>query len=155
MLQRRSKVSQRDSVPCRNLILELGAVVARAWQVLGDTNLKAQYDAAPDVDPTSRFSQTSSRRSQGFGGADMSPEELFEMFFNGGFAQGGGFNGRPGSSAASFASQCLTKIIFIQYSPRHLAPTDSNNSGLAERHHVMRTTTILSRAPPPSYSSSP
>lgn len=75
----------------------LGIVVGRAWQVLGDTKLRAQYDAAPDMDPTSRFPQTSARSSQAFsGGADISPEELFEMFFNGGFGPGAGFNGRPG-----------------------------------------------------------
>lgn len=145
----------RGFMPCYNLILELDAVVARAWQVLGDTNLKAQYDAAPDVDPTSRFSQTSSRRSQGFGGADMSPEELFEMFFNGGFAQGGGFNGRPGSSASLSASLLLMKVLFIQFSPHRLVPMDSSNNDHAEQRHAMRATTMLSRAPPPLYSSSP
>lgn len=75
------------------------SVIARAWQVLGDPKLRGQYDMAPDVDHTLKFSPQPSRNgAQGFRGQDVTPEELFEMFFNGGFERGAGFNARPGMS---------------------------------------------------------
>ena len=107
-------------------------MVARAWQVLGDTSLRSQFDSEPDVDPTSRFPQ---RGPAGGGGdqfrGEMSPEDLFNMFFNG--AQfgpnaqfGGGFGGPSGMHQVvrHLFTQRLTHII-MQCSQHHLDPTVS------------------------------
>ncbi|KAF8315371.1 DnaJ-domain-containing protein [Clavulina sp. PMI_390] len=80
---------------CSNIsgAAEAFKMVAKAWQVLGDAGLRAQYDAAPEADPLSRFSQGGNPASQAFAGGAMSPEELFDMFFNGGFGARAGFGG--------------------------------------------------------------
>ena len=79
-------------------------VVARAWQILGDPKLREQYDTAPDEDHTLRFQP--SGNSQRFRGHDVTPQELFEMFFNGGFEPGAGFEPRPGMPRQSSYPLC-------------------------------------------------
>lgn len=88
-------------------------VVSRAFQVLSDADKKLRYDKFGG-DPDSRFSPgasgpsgASSPFAGGFGGGfprssgpggpsfdeEISPEELFNRFFNGGFGgMGGGFS---------------------------------------------------------------
>ncbi|EJD47945.1 DnaJ-domain-containing protein [Auricularia subglabra TFB-10046 SS5] len=81
-------------------------LVSKAFQVLSDPDKRAMYDSNPGADPDSRFSGMASRgggaRQAGmhtFEG-EISPEDLFNMFFGGGgfgngsFA-GGGFGGTP------------------------------------------------------------
>jgi len=78
-------------------------VVSKAFQVLSDSNMRAAYDRH-GADPESRFSGMSSSSARGpgfhphsFGGnafeTEISPEELFNMFFGGGMSGGGGFGG--------------------------------------------------------------
>ena len=70
-------------------------VVSRAFQTLSDAQKRAIYDANPGADPDSRFSGMRESSFRGPGAAfegEMSPEDLFNMFFGGG---GAGFgNGR-------------------------------------------------------------
>jgi DnaJ family protein B protein 12 len=85
-------------------------VVARAFQVLSDADKKSKYDKFGG-DPDSRFPPSAGPSGGspfgGFGGGfprsggggsvfeeEISPEELFNRFFGGGFGGvGGGFNG--------------------------------------------------------------
>ena len=79
-------------------------MVSKAFQVLSDSNMRAAYDRH-GADPESRFSGMSSSSSRGagfhphsFGGntfeTEISPEELFNLFFGGvGMGGGGGFGG--------------------------------------------------------------
>ncbi|KAJ8482606.1 hypothetical protein ONZ51_g5250 [Trametes cubensis] len=82
-------------------------LVSKAFQVLSDANKRAAYDQHGS-DPESRFSgmsssgrasPTFSRGSFGGGGFDgeLSPEDLFNMFFGGGGMpmNGGSFGGGP------------------------------------------------------------
>lgn len=77
------------------------AEIAHAFQVLSDETKKAAYDRT-GVDPDARGSPGMSA-SSGFSGgrpggagaqfsSEISPEELFARFFNGGF---GGMGGSP------------------------------------------------------------
>ena len=68
-------------------------VVSKAFQVLSDANLRSAFDSHGG-DPESRSSGMPSFRSaNGDGGMrfenEVSPEELFNMFFGGGFPGGG------------------------------------------------------------------
>lgn len=74
-------------------------MVSKAFQVLSDPQKRAAFDQHGS-DPESRFSGMSSGRSPGFSPApftsfegEMSPEELFNMFFGGGM--NGGFGAGP------------------------------------------------------------
>lgn len=90
--------------------MHVAAVVSRAFQVLSDPDKKSKYDKFGG-DPDSRFTPSAGPsgaspfggfggggggfpRSAGAGGPmfeeEISPEELFNRFFNGGFG-GGGF----------------------------------------------------------------
>lgn len=94
------------------LTTPIGAVVvSRAFQVLSDAEKKAKYDKFGG-DPDSRFTPSAGPSGaspfSGFGGGfprsgggggpmfeeEISPEELFQRFFSGGFGpMGGGFGG--------------------------------------------------------------
>lgn len=80
-------------------------MVSKAFQVLSDPQKRAAFDRHGS-DPESRFSGMSS----GGGGSpafargpgmafegELSPEDLFNMFFGGGMGGGGGFGGGPGA----------------------------------------------------------
>ncbi|KAI5995543.1 hypothetical protein EDD15DRAFT_2254799 [Pisolithus albus] len=74
-------------------------MVSKAFQVLSDPQKRAAFDQHGS-DPESRFSGMSSGSSPGFSPApftsfegEMSPEELFNMFFGGGM--NGGFGAGP------------------------------------------------------------
>lgn len=74
-------------------------MVSKAFQVLSDPQKRAAFDQHGS-DPESRFSGMSSGRSPGFSPApftsfegEVSPEELFNMFFGGGM--NGGFGAGP------------------------------------------------------------
>ncbi|PIL25141.1 transporter [Ganoderma sinense ZZ0214-1] len=80
-------------------------MVSKAFQILSDPQKRASYDEHGS-DPESRFSGMSSSgpsfdRGPGFGGGqfegEISPEELFNMFFGGGGMgmNGGSFGGGP------------------------------------------------------------
>ena len=93
-----SKVSSmvRSSCPwCTDLSR---TVVSKAFQVLSDDNMRAAYDSNPTHDPESRFGGGGGGGGAGMsrGGGmrpgfateqDITPEDLFNMFFGG----GGGF----------------------------------------------------------------
>ena len=86
-------------------------VVSKAFQVLSDPQKRAIYDRHGS-DPESRFSGMSSSGGGGragptfaagspFGGGfdgELSPEDLFNMFFGGGGPMGASFGGGPGKS---------------------------------------------------------
>ena len=68
-------------------------MVSKAFQVLSDANLRAAFDLHGG-DPESRTSGMAPSRSGSGGGGmrfenEVSPEELFNMFFGGGFPGGG------------------------------------------------------------------
>ncbi|KAG1725725.1 hypothetical protein EDB19DRAFT_1754156 [Suillus lakei] len=75
-------------------------MVSKAFQVLSDSQKRAIYDQSGS-DPESRSGGMSSRgpgfSASPFGGeGEMSPEDLFNMFFGGGgMAMNGGFGGSP------------------------------------------------------------
>jgi len=81
-------------------------VVSKAFQVLSDSDMRAAYDSNPSADPSSRFSgATATHRHHGGGfQGEVSPEDIFNMFFGGGAfgentaAFGGPFGGSPSTS---------------------------------------------------------
>ncbi|EPQ56318.1 DnaJ-domain-containing protein, partial [Gloeophyllum trabeum ATCC 11539] len=86
-------------------------MVSKAFQVLSDPQKRASYDRHGS-DPEARFSgmssadaspgfATTSFRGGGFDG-EISPEDLFNMFFGGGGGFGGGFGGPAAVFTASF-----------------------------------------------------
>ena len=87
-------------------------VVSKAFQVLSDANLRSAFDSHGG-DPESRSSGMPSFRSANGGGGmrfenEVSPEELFNMFFGGGFP-GGGF---PGGGNGTFFSPCSPPLLY-------------------------------------------
>jgi curved DNA-binding protein CbpA len=105
--------------------MPVAAVVSRAFQVLSDPDKKSKYDKFGG-DPDSRFTPSAGPsgaspfggfggggfpRSAGAGGSmfeeEISPEELFNRFFNGGFG-GGGF-GPFGTLASHSFFSCLSE----------------------------------------------
>ncbi|KAI8085999.1 DnaJ domain-containing protein, partial [Halteromyces radiatus] len=87
-------------------------LISKAFTVLSDPQKRVIHDAGGG-DPEQRgnagaagFSGFRSYQHPGFGGEDISPEDLFNMFFGGGGGSGmmgGGFNGGfPGFSSATF-----------------------------------------------------
>ncbi|KAJ3784829.1 hypothetical protein GGU10DRAFT_434969 [Lentinula aff. detonsa] len=75
-------------------------LVSKAFQVLSDPQKRRAYDAS-GADPEDRTARSSGFSANSFGGGqafegEMSPEDLFNMFFGGGgTAFGGGFGGGP------------------------------------------------------------
>ncbi|KAH7915293.1 hypothetical protein BJ138DRAFT_1077745 [Hygrophoropsis aurantiaca] len=69
-------------------------MVSKAFQVLSDPQKRAAFDQHGS-DPESRFSGMSAGRSPGFASTqgEMTPEDLFNMFFGGMNGGGGGFGG--------------------------------------------------------------
>ena len=104
-------------------------MVSRAFQILSDPDKKARYDKFGG-DPDSRFSpgagpSSASSPFSGFSGGfpraqtagghmfeeEISPEELFNRFFNGGFGpMGGGFS----PFGKSISSQPISSALRIQ-----------------------------------------
>ncbi|KAL5513305.1 HLJ1 [Sanghuangporus vaninii] len=87
-------------------------MVSKAFQILSDADKRAQYDRFGS-DPDTRFSgmSSASNGSPGFAGhpfsagtfdGELTPEELFNMFFGGGGGLGGSPFGGPGVFTASF-----------------------------------------------------
>lgn len=84
-------------------------VVSKAFQILSDAQKRAVFDQSGG-DPDSRFGgMASSETARGFAGGrqfegELSPEDLFNMFFGGGMGGqmgggpfgGGAFGGGPG-----------------------------------------------------------
>lgn len=94
-------------------------MVSKAFQVLSDSNLRAAFDAAPGYDPASRSQSQAAATQQQFRGGggfqgEMTPEELFNMFFgNGGFNGAGGFGGQPGKPIlVSINTEAETPVVF-------------------------------------------
>jgi DnaJ family protein B protein 12 len=127
------------------LLFDYVPVIARAWQVLGDPKLREQYDMAPDVDRMSRFPSQPSGNAQGFRGQDVTPEELFEMFFNGGFERGVGFNARPGTPTHVELSHdvlqlTLTIVFTAAFGPNRFHAYGPRPRPRNERNGNMQTT---------------
>ncbi|KAJ9109855.1 hypothetical protein QFC19_001834 [Naganishia cerealis] len=109
-------------------------MVSKAFQVLSDDNMRAAYDSNPTHDPESRFGGGGGggpSMARGFGGGgmrqgfaaeqDITPEDLFNMFFGGGGGGGfggGGFGG-PGkfrySPSPPYTSERVTSGLGIPY----------------------------------------
>ncbi|KAJ3763826.1 hypothetical protein EV360DRAFT_32763 [Lentinula raphanica] len=81
-------------------------MVSKAFQVLSDPQKRRAYDAS-GFDPEDRTARSAGFSSASFNGGqafegEMSPEDLFNMFFGGGGnAFGGGFGGGPGMLSVS------------------------------------------------------
>ncbi|TYJ55212.1 hypothetical protein B9479_004146 [Cryptococcus floricola] len=90
-------------------------MVSKAFQVLSDTNLRAAFDSNPSYDPTQRNPGPSGGGMSGmrgggmhpgFGGGyqqEVNPEDIFNMFFGGGGANGGFGGGSPFGGANVFS----------------------------------------------------
>ncbi|KAG8935981.1 hypothetical protein FRC02_005177 [Tulasnella sp. 418] len=112
-------------------------LVSKAFQVLSDTQMRAAYDSNPGRDPESRGGGPSMAemfgRRQGQGGfqAEMSPEDLFNAFFGGGFD---GFG--PGATTFTFGPGGFTTFRAgpgfrtRQHAARQNAPAPQGARGL-------------------------
>jgi hypothetical protein len=102
-------------------------VVSKAFQVLSDANLRAAFDSHGG-DPESRASGMPSFRSaSGDGGMrfenEVSPEELFNMFFGGGFPRSGGqFGGQFGGANGTFLSHAALPACALPHLPTLALP---------------------------------
>lgn len=118
-------------------LISINTVVSRAFQVLSDPDKKAKYDKF-GVDPDSRFASAGassasnpfsgfsggfprSPNASGAGGAhvfeeEISPEELFNRFFNGGL--GGGFSPFGKLATASDIAPSDMLIYFLPGGPQ-------------------------------------
>ena len=67
--------------------------VSKAFSTLSDGNKRAAYDRYGDTEGTVN-GQRQHAAGPNFGGEGFDPEEIFNMFFNGGFGGGGGFGAR-------------------------------------------------------------
>jgi DnaJ homolog subfamily B member 12 len=73
--------------------------IGLAYATLSDPQKRTIYDRYGDEDPDNRGGGMRPGGGQGFHGQDVSPEEIFNMFFGGGMRggmNGGGFRGGPG-----------------------------------------------------------
>jgi DnaJ family protein B protein 12 len=80
-------------------------VVSTAFQILSDADKRAHFDrygSDPDDRRAASQPQFARRQHSGFQGEEMSPEDLFNMFFGGGAARGGFQFGGPGVRTYSF-----------------------------------------------------
>ena len=71
----------------------LPVAVSKAFSTLSDGNKRAAYDRYGDTEGTVN-GQRQHAAGPNFGGEGFDPEEIFNMFFNGGFGGGGGFGAR-------------------------------------------------------------
>lgn len=67
--------------------------VSKAFSTLSDGNKRAAYDRYGDTEGTVN-GQRQHAAGPNFNGEGFDPEEIFNMFFNGGFGGGGGFGAR-------------------------------------------------------------
>ncbi|KAG1467171.1 hypothetical protein G6F56_004563 [Rhizopus delemar] len=84
-------------------------LISKAFTILSDPQKRAVHDAGGgDPEQRGNGGGFSNFRTQNFGaspfGEEVSPEELFNMFFGGGMGRGASFNfgGPPGFSSATF-----------------------------------------------------
>lgn len=101
-----SRSNHPPKYKCSSLTQPIIAVISRAFQVLSDTDKRATFDRH-GTDPDSRGTTDIPRGGSQFGFAptparfegEISPEDLFNMFF-GGMGPGGGGGGIFGDGAA-------------------------------------------------------
>ncbi|KAI0033931.1 hypothetical protein K488DRAFT_46628 [Vararia minispora EC-137] len=134
-------------------------MVSKAFQVLSDPDKRAQYDRHGS-DPESRFSGMSSRASSAsfangspFGGGggmafdgEISPEDLFNMFFGSGMGgQGTTFGGAPGACQifASFGQRGFTTTRVYTNGPRQRGGAPQQQEPLTPRQLLTNLLPIL------------
>jgi len=105
--------------------------VSKAFQVLSDPQKRAAYDSSGG-DPEARFGGQPSSASRAFAGnagfeGEISPEDLFNMFFGGGVGRGGGFGGPAFSASFGGPGNVFT-----------FGPNTFQTGGRARRHTRQR-----------------